>query len=93
MKAIKLGCKTGGFKFGATVKVGEDENQISLEIAKNLVKDGLAAEAEATIVTSGNQDLLDEIELLQDEVQTLEGQLKEAIDLPKGQKPSGYKKA
>jgi len=93
MKAIKLGCKTGGFKFGATVEVGDGEKQISLDVAKGLVKDGLATEVEATIVTSGNQDLLDEIELLQDEIQILESQLKEAIDLPKGQKPSGYKKA
>jgi len=94
MKAIKLGCKTGGFKFGATVEIGDDENQISSDVAKGLVKDGLATEAKETIV-SGNtdQDLIDEIESLEARVETLEAQLEEAVNLPKGQKPDGYKKA
>jgi len=93
MKAIRLSCKTAGFLFGDTVVVGDDENQISSKIAKGLVEDKLAIEVKDTIVSSGNQDLIDEIELLQDEIQNLEEQLEEAISLPKGQKPDGYKKA
>jgi len=94
MKAIKLGCKTAGRPFGAIVEIGDDKKQISLDVAESLVEDGLATEFKETIV-SGNtdQDLIDEIESLEDRVETLKAQLEEAINLPKGQKPDGYKKA
>jgi len=91
MKAIKLNCKTGGFKYGATVEVGDNENQIDAETAKGLVKDGLAVEVKEVVASSGASDEI--IASLEAKIAELEGYIEEAINLQKGRKPAGYEKA
>jgi len=91
MKAIKLNCKTGGFKFGATVEVGDNKNQIDAEAAEGLVKDGLAVEVKEIVASSGASDEI--IANLEVKVAELEGYVEEAINLQKGRVPAGYKKA
>jgi len=80
MKAIKLSCKSGGFKYGETAEVGKGKTQISLEDAKALVGAGLATEVKEVVASSGNADYEKDIKALEAKVTGLEAQVKTLTD-------------
>lgn len=51
MKNIKLKCATAGYAFGDVASVGEGEDDISVKIATQLVKEGHAVEVKNVVKT------------------------------------------
>jgi len=80
MKYIKLECKTGGFSYGEVVEVGDEEKNIPLQTAKDLVGAGLAKEYINEVSLASDKKYLEQIKVLEEAVDYLEA---EKADLEK----------
>ena len=83
MEQIEIKCKTGGFKFGSIVEVGDKKGQIKQQDAESLVKEGLAVEytkpvtASTTALKNENTKLANKIEELETALSEKDAKIKE----------------